>query len=155
MRTIRSIYMLVCALGACLAFACGGDDEDEVDNSPAAIRALCEEGCATALSLSCLNQEAVTCASDCDYIAAIPEVCQAIARATLQCAVDRPLSEWACDADGQAGIQSDVCDEELQALLACLNVSADGCAFENDNECDDPTGTDVCPAGTDLDDCAQ
>ncbi|HEX2879623.1 MAG TPA: hypothetical protein VHO25_08795, partial [Polyangiaceae bacterium] len=28
------------------------------------------------------------------------------------------------------------------------------CRFENDGECDDPTGIGVCPAGTDLADCA-
>ena len=66
MAMARSTCILACALGASLALACGDDDDDgnTVDNSPAAIRALCEEGCATALSLSCPNEETVTCASD-------------------------------------------------------------------------------------------
>jgi hypothetical protein len=154
MGMVRSTYILVWALGASLALACG-DDDDEVDNSPAAIRALCEEGCATALSLSCPNEETVTCARDCDYTEAISEACRPTARATLQCATDLPASAWACDAEGQAAIQSDVCDAQAQALLACLAGTEEGeCPFENDKECDDPTGTGFCPAGTDLDDCA-
>ena len=150
---IRSTYTIVYALGALLAPACG-DDDDEDDNSPAAIRALCEEGCATALSLSCPNEETVTCASDCDYTEAVPEVCRPNARATLECVTELPVSDWACDAEGQAAVQGDACDAELQAFVSCLSGAEGGCPFENDEECDDPTGTDLCPAGTDLDDCA-
>src|SRR5688572_27331433 len=122
MGMIRSTYILVCTLGAALALACGGDDDDD-DNSPAAIRALCEEGCATAQSLSCPNEEAVTCAKDCEYTAAIPENCRPTARATLQCVVARPVSDWGCDTEGQAELQGEVCDAEAEAFLTCLGLN--------------------------------
>jgi hypothetical protein len=120
---LRSSCIDVCTLGASLALALGDDDDVAVDTSPAAI--------------------------DCDYTEAIPESCRPPARATLKCVAALPVSDWACDAEREAAVQGVVCDAELQALVACLAGTEEGeCPFENDNECDDPTGAQLCPAGT-------
>jgi hypothetical protein len=55
-----------------------------------------------------------------------------------------------------AAVQGEVCNAELEALLALLGGTEDGtCSFENGDECDDPTVTELCPAGTELADCAE
>jgi len=145
----RSTYVLVFALGFSLTPACGDDD-----GGGESLAALCERACSRGAGLACPNDEPSTCASDCEGADALPEACQSPARIALECAADRPASDWACDEDGEAALMTGICGEEGNALLVCL-VGADGtCPFENDSECDDPTGTELCPAGTDVADCA-
>jgi len=149
----RSTYIFVCALGVFMTPACGDDDDD--DNSGQSIQALCQDACATAAGLSCPNDDAATCVSDCQLGGDLPEACQATAQTALGCLSERPASDWECDADGEAALKDGICTAEGAALLACLfdNTDDGTCPFEEDNECDDPTGTDLCPAGTDLADC--
>ena len=151
----RSTYIFACALGFLLTPACGDDDDDDDgSNSGQSIQALCQDACNTAAGLSCPNEDAATCVSDCELGGDLLEACQATAQAALECVSERPASDWECDADGEADLKDGICEAEGSALLACLFDNEDGgCPFEADNECDDPTGTDLCPAGTDLADC--
>jgi hypothetical protein len=139
-----------------LAPACGDDDGD--GGSGESLEALCQKGCTLQATLACPNDDDSTCMMEClDGSDAIPEACEAEVRAALDCAVNRPASDWECDAEGEATPKEGLCDAEGTAVLLCaVSNNEDGtCPFENDQECDDPTGTDICPAGTDLADCAQ
>ena len=147
-----SKYILVLALGLALAAACGDDD-----GGGASVESLCQKRCTLVAGLSCPNETAATCQSECEQVAdAVPPACLPQAKAGLQCAVNRPASDWECDASGDADIKSGVCDAETSAVVSCVFGNEDGTCpteFENDGECDDPTGTDLCPAGTDVADC--
>lgn len=149
----RSVYMFVGALGFSLTPGCGDDDDDGGGES---IRDLCEEACATAAGLSCPNDDAAACVSECAVDEEALGPCLQPARAALECVAERPASDWECDTDGEAALKDGICDEEGSALLVCVfgNTEAGTCPFEEDQECDDPTGTDLCPAGTDLVDCS-
>jgi hypothetical protein len=139
---------LAFVLGLSLTGACGDDDGDGES-----LAALCQRACTTGASIDCPADDASTCVSDCQGADEIPEPCRSLARTALECAVERPASDWACDEEGSA-VLNQACGEEGRALLACV-VGEDGtCPFEDDDECDDPTGTNVCPAGTDLADCS-
>jgi len=147
----RSTYTLVFALGFFLTPACGDDD-----GSGDSIDTLCQKGCTLSASLACPNDDPATCLSECvDGAEALPDECRSEANVALGCVVNRPASDWECDADGESTVKDGVCAEEANTLLVCIFGSAqDGmCPFEEDDECDDPTGTDLCPAGTDVADC--
>jgi hypothetical protein len=150
----RSTYTLAFAFAFSLTPACGDDGDG---GSGESIEGLCQKGCTLSASLACPNDNASTCLADCvDGAAALPEACESQANDALQCAVNRPASDWECDSEGESTLKENVCDEEATPLLLCLfGTSEDGmCPFEEDDECDDPTGTDLCPPGTDLVDCA-
>lgn len=106
--------------------------------------------------LACPNDVPSTCVSEClESEADIPEACRREVVAVSECFVNRPASDWECDADGHAGPKEGVCTEEAGRALLCVLDNSDGtCPFEDDDECDDPTGTSLCPAGTDLADCS-
>jgi hypothetical protein len=143
----RSTSVVVFALGFALTAACGDDD-----GGGESLAALCQRACALASSVGCPNDDASTCTSDCEGADAFPQACQSPARDALECAVSRPVSDWECDAQGTA-VLNDICGEEGNAFLVC-RIGEDGmCPFENDGECDDPTGTAICPAETDRADC--
>jgi hypothetical protein len=146
----RSTYTLVFAFGLSLTPACG-DDEGDGES----IESLCQKGCTISASLACPNDDASTCLSDClEDAEATPEGCLSPAKVAVGCIVNRPASDWECDAEaGSATIKAGICAEESEALLACVFGDDGTCPFENDAECDDPTGTDLCAAGTDLADC--
>jgi hypothetical protein len=96
-----------------------------------------------------------TCLEDCNTASEL-SACQSEARAALTCTVARPASDWECDEDGEAALAEGVCENESNALLLCAFNADDGlCPFENDGECDDPSGTDSCEEGTDVADCSQ
>lgn len=150
-------YALV-ALGMAMVAACGDDDGDgNGGGSGTSLQALCQRGCMMEASLACPNDTPATCLSECEQEAAqVPEACRAQATAAVECAVNRPASDWECDEDEEAAPKDGVCAQQVGAAVACVFESnqEDGtCAFENDDECDDPTGTDLCPAGTDVADC--
>ena len=147
MNFSRSI--LTGTLGLALAVACGDDDGGESD-----IESLCEQGCTIEASLACPNDVPSTCISECrEGNAGIPRECVSEVTAALACAVNRPVSDWECGDEGTAGLVNGVCAQQSTAALQC--VFADGsCPFENDDECDDPTGTAICDEGTDLADCS-
>ena len=106
-------------------------------------------------SLSCPGDDASTCAEECSLIENVPEPCLDAARTALECIAEWPASDWTCDANGESVLKDDICYGEGSALFVCAFANnEDGtCPFEEDNECDDPTGTDLCPAGTALADC--
>jgi hypothetical protein len=140
--------IVVCGLGLFLAAACGDDD-----GGGASVRSVCEKGCAIEASLACPMDTPATCVSQCEQSAsAIPAECRPQVDAARACAANLPASEWEC-ADGTAGPKPDACAAEGTAAINCLNGD-DGCFFADDGECDDPTGTDNCPAGTDVADCS-
>lgn len=154
MNRFTSIFGL--ALGLTLSFACGDDGGDGEDvGSRESISTLCQRACATAASLSCPNQDDAACRNDCEQAEAA-QTCQVEARTAVECFAGRPASDWECDEDGEATLKDEVCAAEGNAALACLfGDSEDGaCPFEDDGECDDPTGSDLCAAGTDLADCS-
>jgi hypothetical protein len=96
-----------------------------------------------------------TCVSDCvEDEPNIPEACRREVVAVSECFVNRPASDWECDADGYAGPKEGVCAAETTRALTCVLDSNEPCPFEEDDECDDPSGTNLCPAGTDLADCS-
>jgi hypothetical protein len=136
--------------------ACGDDDGEGPGGG--SVQTLCQRGCALEASLACPNDTPATCVAECEQAAAdAPAACQTQASAAIECAANQPASDWECEADGTAGPREGVCSEPFTALLICLvgNGPDDGtCPFENDDECDDPTGTALCDAGTDLADCA-
>jgi hypothetical protein len=142
---------LVFALGVSLVTACGDDDE-----GGASVQAVCEKGCSLEASLACPNDIPSTCVSECvEDAAEIPEACRRQVTTAGECIVNRPASDWECGGDGQAGPKEGVCAQEAVPAFVCLQQSSDGtCPFEDDDECDDPTGTDLCPAGTDVADCS-
>lgn len=146
----HSIAGYLVALGLLFTPACGDDDGGGGESIPVS----CQKACATAASLSCPNEDVAACRSDCEQAGALP-MCQAEARAAVRCAAARPASDWECDEDGEAELKDGICEEEGEVLFSCVfGDNEDGtCPFENDGECDDPTGTDICPAGTDVADC--
>jgi hypothetical protein len=145
----RFNYALVFALAFSLIPACGDDD-----GGGESLAALCERACSNGSTLACPNDGPSTCATTCEEADELPEACRSPARVALECAADRPASDWACDEDGEAALMTGICGEEGNALLVCLIAEDGTCPYENDDECDDPTGTAICPAGTDLADCA-
>lgn len=157
MSLTRSTYIFVYALGLSLAPACGDDDDDhDGGGGRESVQALCQQACTTAAGLSCPGDDDSTCVGDCELLEDVPEACLPAARTALECIAERPVSDWTCDADGESVLQDGLCNEEGNALLVCvLGETEDGtCPFEEDDECDDPTGTALCPAGTDQVDCA-
>ena len=140
-------YCLVFALGFSLVAGCGDDDD-----GGGSIQSLCERGCRTEASLNCPNDSPSTCVSECvDGASGVPAECQGQANDALQCIVNLPASSWACDADGEGSPSEGSCTQQANALLTCV---FDGeCPFEDDDECDDPSGTGFCAAGTDVADC--
>lgn len=142
-----SKYAVFLGFSLSLLSACGDDDEG------ASLQSICEKGCATIASLSCPDENATTCVSECEMGPSnFPDACRSQAIDVIECAANRPASDWECDSDGEAAPKEGVCAGEINAVVAC---ASDGtCPFENDDECDDPTGTDLCPAGTDVADCS-
>jgi hypothetical protein len=50
---------------------------------------------------------------------------------------------------------SDLCSESSSGSgSGAGNTSSGGCDYTNDGVCDEPEGSDVCPEGTDVNDCA-
>lgn len=145
----------VLALGAFIFTAACGDDDDS--STGTSVQSLCERGCSTTASLSCPNDTPSTCVSECvEGYADSPQECRQAMTSALECIANRPASDWECDDDGDVSLKEGVCTQEAFALFGCLleHAPEDDCPFENDGDCDDPTGTDLCPAGTDLADCS-
>ncbi|HTV22417.1 MAG TPA: hypothetical protein VMG12_27200 [Polyangiaceae bacterium] len=152
----RSLCTLLFVLGASSAAACGDDGDD--GGSRDSTQAICDKGCARAATLACpYDGDVATCVSQCREDLEsdiIPEACRPEAIGLLECLADRPVSEWICDENGEATVMEGACAPEMTAAQACVQRSSGSeCIFENDDECDDPTGTDLCPAGTDVADC--
>jgi hypothetical protein len=74
---------------------------------------FCMKGCALSVMLNCPNDVASTCVADCQSAVALVGViapnCVPQFEAALNCIANRPLSDWECDAEGQAGARDGVC----------------------------------------------
>lgn len=142
---------LLFALGFSLVAGCGDDDDEG-----GSVQSLCEKGCRTEASLNCPNDDSSSCVSDCvEGANGIPAECQSQSNSLLQCASNLPASSWECDADGEGALKAGNCIEQANAALTCV-FGTGVCPedFENDGECDDPTGTALCAAGEDVADCS-
>lgn len=158
------------AFGALIfSSSCGDDGDDGGGGGGGSLQAICERGCATTATLQCPNDNASTCVSTCvDEANSMPEACRSVVLTIGECLSNRPASDWECDEFGEATPKDGVCVQEQLAALTCVlsnqpsnpapgdpAPSSSTCPFENDGECDDPTGSDICPAGTDLADCSR
>jgi hypothetical protein len=83
----------------------------------------CMKGCALSAMLNCPNDVASTCMADCQsvvtLVGAIAPNCLPQVEAALTCVANRPLSDWECDAEGQAGARDGVCAAEEAAVQSC------------------------------------
>ena len=77
--------------------------------------------------------------------------CTAETEAMTACGAEVGCAEWFTPA----------CWDEYRAMSICFGEPDPGaeppaaeCPWPNDGECDEPEGTNLCPEGTDVDDCA-
>jgi hypothetical protein len=137
----RVMTVTILSLSVMLGAACGDGDKDSPADGggsggnggsasgtgggggASASGNYCMKGCALSAMLNCPNDVASTCMSDCQsavaLIAALAPNCVPQVEAALTCVANRPLSDWECDAEGEAGARDGVCAAEEAAVQAC------------------------------------
>jgi hypothetical protein len=139
MTLLRVMTATILSLSVMLGAACGDGDKDSPadggsggnDGSAGgtggggggASGNYCMKGCALSAMLNCPNDVASTCMADCQSAVALVGViapnCVPQFEAALTCIANRPLSDWECDAEGQAGARDGVCAAEQAVVEAC------------------------------------
>ena len=97
-------------LASILVVACGGDDSGESSGSSE----ICERACNR--HIGCANDPAANCLADCEGLRG---TCTAEFDAFSNCGVNRPDSDFYCDAQDESQLADGVCETEAEAYVAC------------------------------------
>ncbi|WP_437931418.1 latent transforming growth factor beta-binding protein [Sorangium sp. So ce291] len=140
---MRVRHVMTTAALAGLFAACAGSEGGE--NGKPVYATVCEARCACE---GCSGDQGGLCEAEQGALAQqAEERCQAEHTAYIDCV----RLEGRC-VDGHHAAEG--CEVAAAALLGCLEPSEqDRCSSEGDGICDEPRGTGLCPAGTDIEDC--